>query len=185
MGLLRPWRTLGTTEVYRNPWIRVREDRVETPGGRPGIYGVVTTGPAVGVLPFTDADHVVLVRQRRYVTGAVTWEMPTGGAHPGEPLAAAAQRELIEETGRRAGRLEPVTSFVSSKSILDEWAHLFVGHDLEGAEPAASPPADPTEVIETHVVPFGRALRMVLDGTIVDAMTVIAVLLAERARARG
>jgi ADP-ribose pyrophosphatase len=159
----------------------VREDRVVGPGGAEGVYGVVTTGRAVGVLPFVDRDHVLLVRQRRYVTGAVTWEMPTGGAHPDETLAAAAQRELAEETGRRARRLEPVTSFVSSKSILDETAHLFVGWDLEAAAGTGAP-ADPTEVIERRAVPFDEVVEMVVTGGIVDAMTVIAVLLVDRAR---
>jgi ADP-ribose pyrophosphatase len=166
--------------VYRNAWIRVREDRVVRPGGSEGIYGVVTTGRAVGVLPFVDRDHVLLVRQRRYVTGAVTWEMPTGGAHADEAPAAAAQRELVEETGLRARRLAPVTTFVSSKSILDETAHLFVGWDLEEGDGTAGP--DPTEVIECRHVPFDEAVHLVVSGEVVDAMTVIAVLLVDRAR---
>ena len=177
---------MATTEVYRNPWIRVREDRVIRPDGQPGLYGVVTTGRAVGVLPFVAPDRVLLVRQRRYVTGEVTWEMPTGGAHPDESLADAAQRELVEETGHRAGRLEPLTSFVSSKSVLDEWAHVFIGWKLTPVD--ADPVTishDPTEVLELHEVAFEQVVRLVTDGTIVDAMTVIAVLLADRARQAG
>ena len=92
----RPWRTLSTREVYRNHWIRVREDLAEIPGGRTTIYGVVSIGHAVGVLPFVDADRVLMVRQYRYVTGeAHRWEMVTGGCKKGEAPADAAQRELM------------------------------------------------------------------------------------------
>jgi ADP-ribose pyrophosphatase len=181
---LRPWRTLSSVEVYRNPWIRVREDEVETPAGHRTTYGVVTTGRAVGVLPFVDPDHVVLVRQWRYVTGVPTWEMPTGGAHADEELVAAAQRELAEEAGYRAGRLAPLADFVSSKSILDESAHLFVGWDLSALgedDPAMGTP-DPTEELERHQLPFDDVVDMVVGGAIVDAMTIVAVLVVDRMR---
>jgi len=112
----RPIERLGGREVYRNPWISVREDRVRFPHGHEGIYGVVTTNPCVGMLPFVDDDHVVLVRQWRYVTGEPTWEMPTGGNRPGEEPEQAAQRELSEEIGRVAGRLEHLATIDSSKS---------------------------------------------------------------------
>src|SRR5581483_10685095 len=92
----RPWTTLSSTPVYRNRWISVREDVVRLPDGRTTIYGVVTGAPAVGVLPFLDDDTVLLIRQWRYVVRRATWEMPTGGVHPGETLEAAAQRELGE-----------------------------------------------------------------------------------------
>ena len=117
-----PWRRLGTRSVYENPWMRVREDSVARPDGSEGIYGVVTLAGAVGVLPFVDDDHVLLVGQWRYIVERWTWEMPTGGIHAGEPLEEAAQRELTEEVGVRAGRLERLPTFATSKSVIDEMA---------------------------------------------------------------
>lgn len=174
-----PWRQLSTREVYRNPWITVREDEVERPDGSTGIYGVVTTTQAVGVLPFVDADHVLLVRQWRYVAGRATWEIPTGGIHPGESLETAAQRELAEETGHRAGRLVPLPPFHTSKSVVDETATLYLGHDLTPTDPVTH---DETEVLQVTTFRFHDVLEMVLQGEIVDAMTIVAVLLADRRR---
>jgi len=172
----RPWKTLSSRDVYQNKWISVREDLVELPDRSTTIYGVVRCGECVGVLPFAKPDHVLLVRQYRYVAGRETWEMPTGGMLQGETLVEAAQRELAEEIGYRAGQLERLTTFHTSKSILDETAHLFIARDLVKAE--ASP--DETEFIETRAFPFAEVLRMVVEGEITDGMTVVAVLLAAR-----
>jgi ADP-ribose pyrophosphatase len=176
-----PWTTLSTTPIYENRWLSLREDRVELPNGWTTIYGVVTCGECVGVLPFVDPETVLLVQQYRYVARRVTWEMPTGGVHPGEAIEAAAQRELAEEVGYHAGRLTRVSTYHTSKSVVDETAHLFVGEDLV----QASLPPDATEFIEVRPFPFHEVLRMVLAGEIVDSMTVIAVLLAARERHRG
>jgi ADP-ribose pyrophosphatase len=176
-----PWRTLTTRPVYANKWISVREDLVALPDGRTTIYGVVSCGHCVGVLPFVAADRVLLVRQYRYVAGRPTWEMPTGGVHAGETLEQAAQRELAEETGHRAQRLERVSTYHTSKSVVDETAHLFVAENLDRAERAP----DETEFIDVSPFPFDAVLRMVLEGEIVDSMTVVAVLLAARRRERG
>jgi ADP-ribose pyrophosphatase len=173
-----PWRTRSTRPVYVNPWIRVREDIAELPDGRRTLYGVVETRPAVGVLPFLDAGTVVLVGQYRYVARSFQWEIPTGAVMEGESETGAAQRELAEEAGYRAGRLEKLCSFDSSKSILDETAHLYLATDLS---PAAHEP-DATEFIETATFPFEDVLAMVLRSEIVDAMTVVAVLHAARRR---
>ena len=79
-----PWKTLSTREVYRNKWMRLREDVACMPDGRSTIYGVCEMGTCVGVLPFVDDDHVLMVRQYRYVQAeGGRWEMPTGGVHPG------------------------------------------------------------------------------------------------------
>ena len=173
------WRTRSSRTVYENRWIRVREDIAEMPDGRTTIYGVVHCAPAVGVLPFLDPDTVVLVGQYRYVAGGFYWEMPTGGAAAGEGLEEAVQRELAEEAGYRALRLTRLCTFHTSKSVVDETAHLYMAEDLVPVRHAA----DPTEFIEVRTFPFADVLRMVETDEIKDAMTVIAVLHVARRRA--
>jgi len=163
--------------IYENPWMKLREDVAELPNGRSTIYGVVVFGDCVGVLPFVDEDHVLLVRQYRYVQGeAHRWEMVTGGVRAGEALEQAAQRELAEEAGYYAGRLTHVSSYYTSKCICDETAHLYMGEKLT---PAQVDP-DETEFIERRVFSFDQALSMALDGEIMDSMSVMGLLLAER-----
>ena len=174
-----PWTTLSSRPIYRNPWISLREDVAQLPDGRTTLYGVVHIGEAVGVLPFVDDDHVLLVRQYRYVfSEGQRWEMPTGGMKPGETREDAARRELQEEIGYTAGRLEWISTFYSSKSVCYEICHLYIG---SGLSPAALPP-DATEFIETGVFALRDVLEMVNTSEIRDAMTVIAVLHAARLR---
>lgn len=173
-----PWKTASSRPIYENRWMKVREDIAELPDGQTTIYGVVQCAECVGILPFVDEDHVVLVGQYRYVARAFYWEIPTGGQHPGESLEEAAQRELAEEAGFEAGRLIKLCDFHTSKSILHEVAHLYIARDLR----PASRPADHTEFIERRIAPFDEVLGMVERGEIKDSMTVIAVLHAARHR---
>jgi ADP-ribose pyrophosphatase len=173
----KPWKTRSSRLIYENAWMRLREDVAEMPDGRTTIYGVATFGDCVGVVPFVDSGHVLLVRQYRYVQGENhRWEIPTGGVHEGEALEQAAQRELAEEAGYHAGRLIHVSSYYTSKCICDETAHLYVGEELT---PASAQP-DETEFLERQRFPFDQALRMVLEGEIMDSMSVIGLLLAAR-----
>ena len=176
---LAKWKTRSSREVYKNPWIRVREDVAELPDGRTTLYGVVSIGEAVGVLPFVDDDHVILIRQYRYVFGEThRWEIPTGGMKPGEAREDAARRELQEEIGYTAERLEWISTFYTSKSVCHEVAHLYIGYGLD----ASSLPPDETEEIEQAIFPFSEAAAMVDSGEIRDAMTIIAVLHAAQKR---
>jgi ADP-ribose pyrophosphatase len=178
----QPWTTLSTREVYRNPWMRLREDVAEMPNRRTTIYGVCEFGQCVGVLPFVDDEHVVMVRQYRYPAREnQRWEMPTGGLHPDETLEQAAQRELMEEVGYRAGSLQWISSYHTSKSVCEEIAHLYIGRDLV---PADAPP-DETEFFERAILPFAQVVQLVIDSEIRDSMTVIAVLHAARLRDSG
>lgn len=174
-----PWKTLSTRLVYQNPWTTVHEDVAEMPNGRTTIYGVIQCNDCVGVLPFVDDDHVVLVRQYRYVFGENhRWEMPTGGVKPGETLEEAARRELREEVGYDAGELQHVSTYFTSKSIMRETGHLYIGRGLTKVE--AIP--DETEFLEVTIFPFDQVAQMVLDSEIRDSMTVITVLHAARLR---
>lgn len=167
-----PWQQLSSRRIYANRWMAVREDQVQLPNGRQTIYGVVDCGNCVGVLPFVDAAHVLLVGQYRYVAQKFTWEMPTGGVRPEESLEAAAQRELAEEAGQRAGQLTWLSTYHTSKSVMNETAHLYLGEDLTSVD--HSP--DDTEFIERRIFRFSEVLDMVRRAEITDSMTVIAVL---------
>ena len=173
----KPWKTLTSRPVYKNPWASVREDLAEMPNGKTTIYGVVECGECVGVLPFVDDGHVVLIRQYRYVFDEnERWEMPTGGVKPGETLLEAAHRELQEETGFDAEHLEQINTYYTSKSVMHEIAHLFIGRHLT---PIQAVP-DETEFLEIATFGFDQVLQMVLKSEIRDSMTVLAVLLAAR-----
>jgi ADP-ribose pyrophosphatase len=171
------WKTLSSRPVYQNPWTSVREDIAEMPNGKTTVYGVVECGDCVGVLPFVEARRVVLVRQYRYVFREnQRWEMPTGGVKPGEALLDAARRELREEVGYDTGSLDPLSTYYTSKSIMHEIAHLYLGRDLTRV---LSVP-DETEFLEVGEFPFDAVLQMVLESEIRDSMTILAVLLAAR-----
>ncbi|NOY90395.1 MAG: DUF2064 domain-containing protein [Deltaproteobacteria bacterium] len=171
-----PWQRLSSRAVYETPWLRLREDHVRLPTGGHTTYSVVDTGECVGVLPFTDDGRVLLVRQYRYITGRVSWEMPTGGKEPHETAERAARRELAEEAHVAAAQLERFCSYHTSKSVMDETAHLFLARELS---PAEGQP-DETEFIRVERVPFARALAMLDAGEITDGMTIIALLHAAR-----
>ncbi len=180
--LVKPWKTISSREVYQNKWMRLREDVAEMPDGRSTIYGVIECPDCVGVLPFVDDNHVVMVRQFRYVFGEDhRWEMPTGGAKPGETAVFAARRELQEEAGYDAAELHHVSTYFTSKSIMREVGHLYIGRHLTKVE--AVP--DDTEFLEIAIMPFDKVLQMVNASEIRDSMTVITVLHAARLKERG
>jgi ADP-ribose pyrophosphatase len=161
----------------------LREDRWRLPDGRDDVYPVLDVGVTVGVLPFVDDRHVVLVGQYRHLARGPSWELPGGGAQPGEAPEAAAQRELREEGGSRAGRLVFLTRFWPSNAYLDEVAYCYAAYDLT---PDALP-HDDDEFLERRVVPLDEAVRMALEGEITESVSTVTLLhyAARRAPARG
>ena len=142
----------------RESWIAVREDQVLRPDGQPGIYGVVHfKNRAVGVLPVEDDGRVWLVGQYRYPLDRYSWEIPEGGGPEGEAPEEAARRELREETGLVAGRLELLAMLHLSNSVSDELAYLFRATGLtpgpasprgpSGSRSAASPGTRPGRML--------------------------------------
>ena len=169
---MNPWQTLASREIYRNDWMRLREDNVITPGGKTGIYGVVETSPAIGIVPLDEHLHTFLVGQYRYPLKTYSWEIPEGGAEPGETNLAAAKRELKEETGLLAGKWTKLGSLYTSNSITNEIGYVFLAEDLTYG--AAQP--EHTEDLMIKRLPFSKAYQMVLNYTIKDALAVIGLM---------
>ncbi len=165
-----PWKRLSRTVAYQNPWVIVYHDEVLRPDGQPGIYGVVHyRNRAMGIVALDEQDRVLLVGQYRYALSLYSWEIPEGGAAEGEELLAAAQRELLEETGYTAARWELVLHAHLSNSISDEEAFCYLATDLCAGE--ASP--EETEQLQVRWVPFREALAMIARAEITDALSIL------------
>jgi 8-oxo-dGTP pyrophosphatase MutT (NUDIX family) len=189
-----PWSVLGSRAIYSNAWISLREDRVIHPHGAEGIYGVVSFRHiAVGIVPINAKGEVILVGQHRYPLDYYSWEIPEGGGTL--PMIAAgsstqteiekaaqatAHRELAEETGYTAARLDYLGCFALSNSVTDEVAHLYLARELIPGE--AQP--EPTEILQVKAVPFAEACRMAEEGEINESLSVIALLRARHFLAR-
>ena len=140
------------------------------PDGGPGIYGVVHfVHRAVGIVPLDGARRVLLVGQWRYPLDAWSWEIPEGGASPGEEMLAAARRELTEETGYTAREWRELVRAHLSNSVTDEESVVWLAGGLEDGVPSP----DGTEQLELRWVPLDEALAMCRDGRITDALTIL------------
>jgi ADP-ribose pyrophosphatase len=127
----------------------------------------------VPVLSDTTADpEILLIRQFRHAADGPIWEIPAGRLDPGETPEACAARELIEETGERAGRLDRLATFYTTPGFTDERIHLFAARGLTRG--AHHREAD--EFIETSRLSLSRALEMIRAGEIVDGKTIVALL---------
>jgi ADP-ribose pyrophosphatase len=156
--------------------MNVRVDKIEMADGRAAVREVVEHSPVVAIVPIDGEGNVVLVRQYRLPAEQALLEIPAGGVDPGESPEGAAQRELREETGYRAGTLDPIGGFFVSPGYATEYIHLFLARDLN--EDALRGDAD--EEIEIVRMPLEEAVRLVDMGEIQDGKTIIGLLLAAR-----
>ncbi len=177
-----PWTVRAVRRAYETDWMAIDDHDVLTPNGAPGFYGVVRIRRlAVGVLPIEPDGRVHLVGQWRFPLGAYSWEMPEGGAEPGEAAEACARRELAEETGLSAASLEPILEMDLSNALTDERAVIFLATGLTQGEAAP----DETERLRRRTAPFQEALARAVTGEIRDALTVAALLRAHHMAVTG
>lgn len=156
---------------YRGRMLTVWQEQVELPGGRRVELDVVRHPGAAAIVPFESATDVVLIRQFRHAAGGTILEVPAGKLEDEEPELCAA-RELEEEVGRRAGRLEWMASILTTPGFTDEVIHLFAAFDLEPV-PVRH---EHDEVIEVVQMPLRDAIDLVWRGELRDAKSAIALL---------
>ena len=176
----RPERVLKSRRVYDGRIMAVRVDTVAMPNGREAMREIVEHAPVVAIVPVDENGDVVMVRQYRLATGDVMLEVPAGLVDEGEEIEAAAQRELQEEIGYRASHLERLSGFFVSPGFCTEFIHVFLALGLQESDLDA----DEDEDIVVERVPLAEAVRLVEEGAIRDAKSIVGILMA-RERLRG
>jgi ADP-ribose pyrophosphatase len=171
---------LSTTRLYSGRIVNLDLDRVRFPDGSGGELEILRHPGASSVVPFLDpprdADpRVVLIRQFRHAADGFIWEVPAGRLDPGESPETCAGRELEEETGMRARRLERLTTIHTTPGFTDERIHLFMA---EGLEPG-SHHREADEFMELHTLRWSEVLRLAEAGEIVDGKTLVSLLFVQ------
>jgi ADP-ribose pyrophosphatase len=168
---------LSTRRVYAGRLLNVEADTIRTPNGTQLELEIVRHPGAAAVVPLlsdpaADDPVVLMLRQYRYAARDVIWEIPAGVLEPGEAPADCARRELLEEAGATAARIDHLTTVYTTPGFTDERIHLFMATGVRAG--TAAP--EPDELIEVQPQPLSRVLQMVRDGQIVDAKTIVALL---------
>jgi 8-oxo-dGTP pyrophosphatase MutT (NUDIX family) len=162
-------KTLASREIYRNHWLRLREDRIVRSNGVEGIYSVVDKDDCAIIVPIENG-RVWLVEQFRYTIQERALELPQGGwemdAVDAEELARG---ELREETGLHAARMEQLGTLWIAYGFARQKQHVFLATGLTQAETDRDPEEHDLAV---HCVTVEEFEKLMLDGTIADASTV-------------
>ncbi len=167
---------IGSRWIYRGEFLNLRQDTVRLEDGQADTSTIVEYPSSVCAVPVLADGTVMLVRQFRKPAEEFLLEAPAGKMEPGEIPEAAALRELQEEVGHTAGRLDPLAAFYTEPALCTQRMHIFLARDLTPAFLTA----DDDEFIDVRRVPMDQAAGMIADGTIRDAKSISALLLAMR-----
>ena len=167
------WKTLDQQVAYSCPGFEIVNESVQLPDGTETEYDYLSEAASVCILPFTPDGDVVCIEEWRQAVSRVNRGLPVGGTEPDDDdLEAAARRELAEETGHEADRLEPLVTVEPANGITDAVLHVFVA---EGCRPTAEQQLDHNESIRVTQLAFEELLEAVRSGELRDGRAVLAV----------
>ncbi len=172
--------------AYHVPLFDVYTDYVREPEGDTARRDVIRHSGSVVILAVDDtlnpADPLIVVeRQYSHAAGQYMWEIPAGRKEPGEAPLPGAKRELLEETGYIAKRWTKIARFYVSPGFLGEWMQVYLAEGLSCGQSAP----DEDEYIQHRQIPLSQALEWVESGKIIDAKSIIAILMYVRRRSAG
>lgn len=167
---LKRWKRLSSEVVIDNGFWKYKMDRFELPGGKPGEYHYLHSPGSTLVIPFTSNNEVLLVKQYRFLNEKDGWEFPCGSVEENLSLEENAIKELREESGYTAGKIEKVSEFSPFTGASDEICHVFVARDLSPSPLAG----DETEEFEVGVFSIPEFKNMVKSNQIWDGLTLSA-----------
>jgi ADP-ribose pyrophosphatase len=172
------WRVLESHRVFESPVNRMRVDRLEIPTRGHIQYSYLERGESVIIVPVTVDGRIALIRQYRYPVDAMCYELPAGCCRDTSETALeeVARKELREEIGGTAGRLEYVTWYYSSSSLSDEVCHIFLALDVRIDQ---ATDREPGEHIETLLLPAREAVALVRRGEMRTGTCALAILQCE------
>lgn len=167
---------LSSRQIFDGVVVKLYVDDVELPNGKKSVREVVRHPGAVCVVPVTDEGEVIMVRQFRYAFNQVLLEVPAGKLEPNEDPLEAALRELEEESGVVASKVEHIGEIYTTVAIIDEKIHVYLATGLtyKNAHP------DDEEFLEVEKIPLKTLVDMVMNGEIKDSKTQIAILKADK-----
>lgn len=165
--------------IHEGRVFKLRKENITLPNGITLDIDIIRHPGASAIVPISDVDEVVLIRQYRHAVGGFIWEIPAGTLNKGETPLACARRELVEETGFSAKVFHELGEIFPVPGYSDERIHLFLAKELGPAKQNL----DSDELLEVHQVPFDEAIDMIKRREIVDGKTIAGLLLAEKNRA--
>jgi len=160
---------MTSKNIYTGKVLILNIEHVPLPNGETAELEIIRHPGASAIVPIKEDGTVVLVRQFRHAVGGFIYEIPAGKLHPDEEPRDCAARELEEEIGYRANRLEFVMSIFTAPGFADEIIHIFKARDLIPGQQQL----DRDEVLEVIEWPLDMAMDRIRDHTIRDAKTII------------
>ncbi|HEX5970850.1 MAG TPA: NUDIX hydrolase [Gemmatimonadaceae bacterium] len=182
----KPAHQLDRRELYKGKIFRLDKDTVRFPDGSESEFDIVRHPGAAAVVPFLsdpegEEPQILLLRQFRYAADGYIYEIPAGRLDAGEAPKDCAVRELKEETGCTADRIEPLFTMFTTPGFTDETIHVFMATGLTHGQSAR----EPDEFAEVVIMRLAEALELIQQGAIPDGKTALAILFAAGFRTGG